>query len=276
MCTAALFLARKYGILEGMKVFAKAALYVAAACLTVTGCASGKKTPAAKVLPPEETLIPMQRVTIPAAAYEEAAGLGGTNVFTESEIVMWNAQSPLSGRKIYIKNPRKFGDQSVSLVHVGNGKKILRTEFNLGTEDTHYGLLFNTAGSRAYCDLRRCVLTVRLYVSDYLTLMNPPFTPRLSFIAYYGSSTPGEWRLEDFDGELSAFSFADIGSGWQEISLNFAAGTYTMGKKSGTFSVPAEALERNTMVGIDILGKKLNSAINIPLLIERVEITLAE
>ncbi len=236
------------------------------------GCASNQVQNEQSASQTQDALIPVIRKPIPQSAYKEVASFGEEGTFNDSEIVTWKEGMSFSDNKIYIKNPQKFGEQSVSLVDAGNGKKILRTEFNLGTSDTQYSLLFNTAGQYPYCDLSNRIFKIRLYISDYLTLLNEPFVPYLSFIAYYGKN---EWKQVNFSGDLSYFTFSDIGQGWQEILLDFSTNTYSLGNKTGNFSVSKEAVNQNTMLGIEIKAKKVNGTINIPILVEKVEISSA-
>ena len=258
-----------------------------------TSCGTTKETAKASTTAPAASKGALNTSTkkgmdaVPAEALAEAAGLKngekGTT-FANSVLGPWS----LNGNKSYVMddasnmyiNVQYEGSRwaeditasKAALIDVGDGDKALALNLGLSNSSDKYGILFNISKQGAEPkDISQAVVTMRVYIPEELTLPNAEeFVPTLKF-----AIRDPNWTQYFFSGEgIKEFTFSDIGAGWHTIKIDFGKFEYDLGSKKGTFKVPSAPVKKCNMIDLYIQGKKINSNLDVPIIIDYVNVSI--
>src|SRR5574344_1317909 len=245
-------------------------------CASTKAASASKKNNAPAVM---NTSTKTGMDAIPADALAAAKGIdseeqNATNTFANAVIAPW----ALNGNKNYIQDKDLFintqyeGDDwakditkdKLTLVDVGDGDKALCAQYNLSGDSHLFSFLMNISEQGAKPqDISHTVVTMRVYIPEELVLDNADgFNSSLKF-----AIRDSAWGQHALGGDLAKFTFKDIGSGWQTITLNFERGTFDLGNKKGTFTADKSTMAKCNMIDLYIQGKKVSSNLNVPILI---------
>ena len=134
-----------------------------------------------------------------------------------------------------------------------------------------YGVLLNISKQgAAQKNISEAVLKMKVYIPEELTMPNAEgFVPALRFAV-----RDRNWTQYFLTGDIGkSFTFNDIGAGWHTITIDFASKTFDLGSRSGTFNVSATPLKACNMIDLYISGQKINSNLDVPILIDWIDLT---
>lgn len=261
-----------------------AAIFTSCGTTKAAGATEAKEETAPAVL---NTSTKTGMDAVPADDLAKASGFKdgekGTT-FAKSVIGPWE----LNGGKNYIKDddsnmyinvqyegPKWNEDitaKKASLIDTGDGDKALALNLGLNKSGDTYGVLFNISKQGAApLNISQATFTMRIYIPEELTLANAEeFVPSLKFAVRDPS-----WTQFFLQGEgIKTFSFSDIGAGWHTIKLDFAKKEFDLGSKKGTFKVSSAPLSKCNMIDLYIAGKKINSNLDVPIIIDYVSLSI--
>ena len=261
--------------------------FAAVSCATTSGAAATSEAAVDRYADvPETTSTATGLAAIPADDLALAAGIqdeeqGAIADFANAQIAPWSAD----GGKKYVQNTTVYikaqnnGDgseitQSVfELVDVGEDDKVLAVNANLGGTARKTSIFWNISnqGNKAY-DFSNKILKLRVYVPEELAYKNADgFNGEVRV-----QLRDQTWNQYTLAGDLNVFNFKDIGKGWTTLTFNFKDNTFDIGRKQGTFKVSSSPVKGAFSFELELTGKKVNSNLDVPFLIDWISLEDAE